>query len=100
MHIPTHTHTHTHAHTNTHTRTHAQEYGETVLCVGTSYRAANACLFKAADLSLLQSGLPMSQPLSSLPRASPTQLSSADILFNRCARLHVHWGSVARWSAK
>eukprot|EP00611_Tribonema_gayanum_P022395 TRINITY_DN4484_c0_g1_i2.p1 TRINITY_DN4484_c0_g1~~TRINITY_DN4484_c0_g1_i2.p1 ORF type:complete len:508 (-),score=184.88 TRINITY_DN4484_c0_g1_i2:839-2362(-) len=59
-----------------------QEYGETVLCVGTSYRAANAGLFRAADLSLLQAGLPMSQPLTSLPRASATQLSAADIRFN------------------
>jgi hypothetical protein len=61
-----------------------QEYNETVLCVGTSYRAPNAGLFRTADLSLLQGGLPVSQPLASLPDASPTQLSTGDILFNRC----------------
>lgn len=60
-----------------------QEYGETVLCVGTSYRATNAHLFCAADLSLLQSGLPMAQPLASLPRASPKRLSAGDAIFNR-----------------
>jgi hypothetical protein len=54
-----------------------------VLCVGTSYRAPNAGLFRTADLSLLQGGLPVSQPLASLPDASPTQLSTGDILFNR-----------------
>eukprot|EP00953_Heterococcus_sp_UTEX-ZZ885_P029091 15472-Heterococcus_DN1.PRE.2 len=59
-----------------------QEYNETVLCVGTSYRAPNAGLFRTADLSLLQGGLPVSQPLASLPDASPTQLSTGDILFN------------------
>jgi hypothetical protein len=67
----------------------SQEYNETVLCVGTSYRAPNAGLFRTADLSLLQGGLPVSQPLASLPDASPTQLSTGDILFNRYVILHV-----------
>ncbi|CAM9177415.1 unnamed protein product [Discosporangium mesarthrocarpum] len=58
------------------------EHLESVLAVGMSYRAMNAELFRTADLSLSIEGLPLNQPLSSLPVASPGRFSAIDAAFN------------------
>ncbi|CAM9295439.1 unnamed protein product, partial [Chrysoparadoxa australica] len=78
-----------------------QEHDESVMCVGCSYRCANASLFKAADVGVLQEGLPVAQRLSTLPASSKTRLSKADCILNsKIVGLHtaltlhdVHTGS-------
>lgn len=45
-------------------------------------RAVNANLFRAADLSFSVEGLPLNQPLSSLPVASASRFSAIDSAFN------------------
>lgn len=45
-------------------------------------RAVNAELFRAADLSLSVEGLPVNQPLASLPVASASCFSAIDVAFN------------------
>lgn len=42
----------------------------------------NADLFRAADLALSVEGLPLNQPLSSLPTASKSHFSAIDAAFN------------------
>lgn len=50
--------------------------------VGLMRRAVNADLFRAADLSFSIEGLPLNQPLSSLPVASASRFSAIDSAFN------------------
>ncbi|CAM9109976.1 unnamed protein product [Choristocarpus tenellus] len=59
-----------------------RSYHESVLAVGMSYRSMNGELFQTADLSLSVEGLPLNQPLSSLPVASPVCFSAIDAAFN------------------
>lgn len=59
-----------------------QDYDESVLCVGTTFRAANASLYAAADVAVSLSGLPGGRPLEPLPHASPAHLSAADVAFH------------------
>lgn len=45
-------------------------------------RSVNADLFRTADLALSLEGLPLNQPLSSLPVASRYRFSAVDVAFN------------------
>ncbi len=58
-----------------------KEYHETVLCIGTGYRLANAAAFEMADLTVVREALPAGQEASTLPLYSERRLSLLDIQF-------------------
>ncbi len=58
-----------------------KEYRETVLCIGTGYRLANAPAFQMADLTVVREALPAGQDDSTLPLYSERRLSLFDMQF-------------------
>ncbi len=58
-----------------------KEYHETVLCIGTGYRLANAAAFEMADLTVVREALPAGQEASTLPLYSERRLSLLDMQF-------------------